>query len=154
MPTISWTTFRATTVGFLFCATLLVTAPAPARADDQQAARIIAGIVALGIIAKALDDDDEPHVVHRHHYHQPRYNQRLYAPDVYVNPRPRRVHRHHNQPQTWQQPRQRHVHRPNNHVQQWPRQRAYRKHVDPWPIPTPQYLRGQTNHPSVASPNH
>jgi hypothetical protein len=34
-------------------------APAPARAGDGDAARIIGGIVALGLIAKALEDDDD-----------------------------------------------------------------------------------------------
>jgi hypothetical protein len=48
----------------------------------------------------------------------------------------------------------RRVQRRQNEVQQWPQHRPRHLRFDPSPIPTPQYLSGQTGHPSVASPNH
>ena len=91
MPHLTWNSLRAIALGLALGATAMFVAPAPAQADDQQAARIIAGIVALGIIAKALDDDEPK--VSQHRYDQPhwdrrqyRQNQRVYRQNRYPLP--------------------------------------------------------------------
>ncbi len=83
----TWTTLRAAALALALGATSLVAAPTPAQANND-AARVIAGIVALGVVANSLDDNT-PRVAHRHR--QPNVTQRVHRPDVHYQRRPRAV---------------------------------------------------------------
>lgn len=65
---------------------------APARADGEDIAKIIAGIALLGIIAKAVEDDDRdvappPTRYPTYGYTPPRYAPPRYVPPRYIPPR-------------------------------------------------------------------
>lgn len=65
------TTLKAGTLAVAVAVGGLV--PATAHAGDRDTVRIIGGLVALGLIAKALDDNDRPQANRQFHATQPTY---------------------------------------------------------------------------------
>ncbi|MBY6065813.1 hypothetical protein KUW17_03620 [Leisingera aquaemixtae] len=71
-------------------ANLAFTAPAAAHDSGGDAARALAGLIALGIIVKSLDDRK-----HRHYSHNKGYYPRTYYPRSYYKPYGGRHHAKH-----------------------------------------------------------
>ncbi|MEX0301913.1 MAG: hypothetical protein AB3N24_05770 [Leisingera sp.] len=80
--------FISAVAALALAANLAFTAPAAAHGSGHDAARVIAGLIALGLIAKSLDDRK-----HRHHGYS-----HSYQPRTYYKPhrsRPNAGHRRH-----------------------------------------------------------
>lgn len=63
--------FTSAGAALALAANLVFTAPAAAHDSGQDTARVIAGLIALGIIVKSLDDRNDRHHGYRYS-HQPR----------------------------------------------------------------------------------